>query len=177
MSLGKAVANQKDLPAFIHSLANFETALVRVDLPLGVSLKGQPTAGRVAPLVSEQSPVEAQFLGPAPSADLAMQGQGFLFLLKGNSLPPGAAVVGWLKVPGEAESGVIVPREAILRHEGEVFVYLQTGDETFQRREIELERPLANGWFVGEGLKKNQKVVVVGAQQLLSEELKSAGGE
>ena len=65
----------------------------------------------------------------------------------------------------------------MIRHEGKVFVYLQTGDETFVRKEIELERPMASGWFVHEGLKPQDAVVVVGAQQLLSEELKGQGGE
>ncbi|MCX6905594.1 MAG: hypothetical protein NTW03_19370, partial [Verrucomicrobia bacterium] len=75
------------------------------------------------------------------------------------------------------ESGVTVPREALLRHAGEVFVYLQTGDEIFVRQEVELERPTESGWFVREGLKPQDKVVTVGAQQLLSEELKGQGGE
>jgi hypothetical protein len=106
-----------------------------------------------------------------------MQGQGFLFLLKPNSLPAGAAVMGWLKMPGAAKSGVVVPRPALIRHEGEVFVYLQTGNDTFQRTQIELDRPVERGWFVEEGLKPDDKVVIVGAQQLLSEELKGAGEE
>jgi hypothetical protein len=67
---------------------------------------------------------------------------------------------------------VIVPRDASLRHKGQVFVYLQMSDNTFQRKVIELGRPAGNGWFVAEGLKPQDKVVVVGAQQLLSEELK-----
>ena len=105
-----------------------------------------------------------------------MQGQGSLLLQRTDPLPPGAAVVAWLTVPGSEESGVTVPREALLRHQGEVFVYLQTGDETFARRQIVLERPADSGWFVHDGLKAQDKVVVVGAQQLLSEELKGQGG-
>jgi hypothetical protein len=58
-----------------------------------------------------------------------------------------------------------------------VFVYLQTGDDTFARKEIELDRPTEAGWFVHEGLNPSDKVVTVGAQQLLSEELKGQGGE
>ena len=77
-----------------------------------------------------------------------MQAQGFLLLQKSNPLPPGAAVAAWLSIPGDTESGVSVPREALLRHEGEVFVYVQIGDDTFARKEIELERPTDNGWFV-----------------------------
>ena len=174
---GKAVASQPDLRAFARSLASQETALVRVDLPLQQSLKMPPTGGRLAALTAPEHLAEAQFLGPAPTADSQMQGQGFLFLQKSNPLPPGAAVVAWLDVPGETESGVIVPRAALLRHEGEVFIYLQTGEDTFVRREIELDRPVENGWFVHKCLKSQDKAVVVGAQELLSEELKGQGAE
>jgi hypothetical protein len=41
---------------------------------------------------------------------------------------------------------------------------------------VSLGRPLADGWFVTEGFKAGDKLVLVGAQQLLSEELKGAGG-
>jgi hypothetical protein len=172
---GKAVASQQDLPSLVHALANQESAMIRVDLPLGEALKDPPILARVASLASSDSPVDAQVLGPAPAVDPQMQGQGFLLLQKIHPLSPGTAVKGWLTLPGEAESGVTVPREAVLRHEAEVFVYLQTGDDTFARRQIELERPLDAGWFV-RGLKPQDKVLVVGAQQLLSEELKGQGG-
>lgn len=173
---GKAIASQPDLPGFARALAAQEMALARVDLPLSQSLKDAPTGGRLAALTAPEKLAEAQFLGPAPSADPAMQAQGFLFLQKPNPLPPGAALVAWLTVPGDTESGVTVPREALLRHEGEVFVYLQTGDDTFVRKEVELDRLTESGWFVHEDLKASDKVVTVGAQQLLSEELKGQGG-
>ena len=173
---GKAVASQQDLPGLVHSLAAQEVAMIRVDLPIGESLKAPPTHGRVASLASQDHPMQAEVLGPAPGVDPQMQGQGSLLLQRTDPLPPGAAVVAWLTVPGSEESGVTVPREALLRHQGEVFVYLQTGDETFARRQIVLERPADSGWFVHDGLKAQDKVVVVGAQQLLSEELKGQGG-
>jgi hypothetical protein len=92
------------------------------------------------------------------------------------SLAPGAALVAYLAIPGPARSGVIVPREAVLRHEGGTFVYLQR-DDVFQRQAVILERPVGNGWFSDQNLKPQEKVVVVGAQQLLSEELRGQGGE
>jgi hypothetical protein len=174
---GAPIASQPDLTAFVRSLAALETALVRVDLPLGEALKKPPNGARIAALANEESSTEAEFLGPVVSADPQSQGQGYLFLLKKNPLPPGTAVVGWLTILGQAEDGVMVPRDALVRHNGEVFVYVETGDDMFLRKQIELQHPLPDGWFVSEGLKKGQKIVVTGAQQLLSEELKAAGGE
>ena len=50
-------------------------------------------------------------------------------------------------------------------------------EELFERKDVALERPLADGWFVEDGLQPKQKIVVTGAQQLLSEELKGPEGE
>ena len=86
------------------------------------------------------------------------------------------AVEGFIKLPGDAQAGVAVPRNAVIRFGGATWIYRQTGDETFQRTEAALDRPLDNGWFVREGLKPQDKVVTVGAQQLLSEELKGQIG-
>lgn len=173
---GQAVASQADLPAFVRSLVAQETSLVRVDLPLGEDLPASPNGGRVAPLGAPEHLSDAQYLGPAPSADPQMQSRGVLLLAKAAPLPPGTAVLAWLIVPGEKQSGVIVPRGAILRHEGRTFVYLQTAADTFERKAVALGHPAGDGWFVSEGFGPQDKVVVVGAQELLSEEMKAQGG-
>ncbi len=173
---GKEIASRPDLQAFVASLAARQAALIRVDLPLGDRPKTRPVDGRVAPVGIPENVIEAQVLGSASTTDPQTQTEGYLLLAKTTSLAPGAALVAYLAVPGPARSGVIVPREAVLRHEGGTFVYLQR-DDVFQRQAVTLERPLGNGWFSDQNLKPQGKVVVVGAQQLLSEELKGQGGE
>jgi hypothetical protein len=173
---GKEIASRADLPAFVGSLAARQMALVRVDVPLGDRPKAPPVGGQVASVGTPENAIEAQILGPAPTTDPQAQTQGYLLLAKTDSLAPGAALVAWLAVPGPVRSGVLVPRDAVLRHEGETFVYLQTADGEFHRKAVALERPVGNGWFSAQDLKPQEKVVVVGAQQLLSEELKGQGG-
>lgn len=193
---GQEVAGQADLPAFVASLAARQAALVRVDVPLGEHPKAPPTAVQIASMATPDERIDAQILGPAPSTDPQSQTEGYLVLVgasprarpdegqtqggqtQGSAPTPGAALIAYLIVPGPARAGVIVPREAVLRHEGETFVYRQTDAETFQRQAVALERPDGAGWFsADQGLKAQEKVVVVGAQQLLSEELKGQGGE
>jgi hypothetical protein len=177
LTLGPAASGQSNFQAFVDSLVSLKQSLVRVDLPLGQSLEKPPEGGQIAALAARERPLPAKFLGPAPVADPQTQGQGFLFLLERNALPPGTAVIGWLQLPGDALTGVIVPRAAIVRHEGETLIYVQTGDETFQHKEIELERPTEKGWFVHEAVAPNDKVVIVGAQQLLAQEFKAGDEE
>ncbi len=175
-SWGPAIAARANIDGFVHSLLTQEAALVRVDVPASDKLEGAPTAARLALLSAPETPMDAEFIGPALTADPQTLGRGFLFLVKAKSLPANAAVIAWLSLPGETGKGVIVPRDAIVRHEGEAFIYIQTGGETFVRKELELDHPLEKGWFT-EDLKPRAKIVVTGAQQLLSEELKGGGGE
>jgi hypothetical protein len=85
----------------------------------------------------------------------------------------GLAVLANIPIPGTPLSGVIIPRSSILRHGGLTWVYIQTGDDKFERRDCELQTPTTEGWFVIHGVTSGEKVVVEGAQMLLSEELKS----
>ena len=177
LSWGKAVADQSDLPAFIHGLSSLETALVRIDLPVGETLKEPPAGARIANLSGTSA--DAALLEKAPGVDPQMQGQGFLFLLKPNALrlTSGEAVVGYLKIPGEPMAGVIIPREAAVRVEGAGWMYVQNaGDGGFTRIEIPLDHPTEAGWFVTKGATAADHVVTTGAQQLLSIELKGQGG-
>jgi hypothetical protein len=176
LSWGKAVADQKDLPGFVRSVASMETALVRIDLPVGETLKEPPLGARIAKLSGAS--VDAVFLEMAPSVDPQMQGQGFIFLLKPNSLrlTSGEAVAGYLKIPGEPLSGVIVPRDAVVRVEGAGWMYVvSAGGEAFTRVEVPLDHPTEAGWFVAKGVTAGEYVVVTGAQQLLSLEVKNSG--
>jgi hypothetical protein len=172
---GKAIVGRPDLDQLIHSIITQENALVRVDVPASEKLDGAPAAARVALLAEPDAPMSAEFLGVAITADPQTLGRGFIFLVKGKSIPANAAIIAWLSLAGETEKGVIVPRDAIVRHEGKAFAYVQTTEETFQRFEILLHHPLAAGWFTDE-FKSGVKVVINGAQQLLSEELKGEGG-
>jgi multidrug efflux pump subunit AcrA (membrane-fusion protein) len=171
---GSAIAEHKDLPALVRSLGSLDSVLVEVDLPAGEAATATPRGARLVTLADDSKPIEAQLIGPATVVDPQMQGRGYLFLVTPNPshLAPGAAVTGFLSLPGEAQSGVSVPREAVVRFNGTTWVYVQTGGDTFQRTEAALDRPLEKGWFVREGLKPQDKVVTTGAQELLSEELK-----
>jgi hypothetical protein len=171
---GQAISERKDLLSFAQRLGSLASALVEIDLPGGEQPRTPPTGARLLTLGQAEAPVSAQFLGPAPVVN-SMQGRGYLFLVEPNAvhLVPGSAVTGLLTLPGTPQAGVGLPRDAIVRFNGTTWVYLQTGGETFQRAEVNLVSPLLDGaWFVRDRLKAQDKVVVVGAQELLSEELK-----
>ncbi|MBI3851557.1 MAG: hypothetical protein HY298_14965 [Verrucomicrobia bacterium] len=174
LTWGKALAEGDDLPGFAQSLATHENALVRIDLPAGESLPSPPLSARIVSLAEESKPVTAEFFDVAPAVNAQTQGQGFLFLVKSNQFrfAPGAAVLGYLRIAGQAQSGAVIPRNAVVRFNGKPWVYFQSGNQTFTRREISEDQPLAEGWFAAQGMKAGDRVVVQGAQMLLSEEQK-----
>lgn len=170
---GGGVAGEPDLPAFVESLATRQSTLVRLELPAGETVPATPVGARLA-APGNRAPIEARFLGRATATDPQVQGEGFLFLVTNAPavLAPGLAVTGFFQLPGEPAHGVVVPDDAVVRSAERAWVYAQTGDTTFARREITLDRPVAGGWFVTNGVAPAERVVVTGAQTLLSEERK-----
>lgn len=173
MSWGNAILERRDSTKLVLALTRMEQVFVRLDLPAGEALDAAPAGARLVSLSAGDRPVPAEFFGPAPVVDPQTQGQGFLFLTKTNApgLAPGAAVTGFLQLPGAPMTGVVVPRSAVLRYNGKAWVFVRTGDNGFTRREIALEHPTDDGWFLSAGLTANDSVVVNGAQTLLGVEL------
>jgi multidrug efflux pump subunit AcrA (membrane-fusion protein) len=170
---GPQAAEREDLLALARTLIAREALLARIDLPLGTPVGEAPTMGRLRPLAEpDADPLDATVLGAAPDVDPTVQGRGFLLLAPHATWAPGTAVDGWLQLPGSSRTGVVVPASALVRHAGDTWVYVQTSDGVFARRQVHPERPLDDGWFVADaGLAPGDPVVVTGAQTLLSTEL------
>ena len=172
---GKTIAERNDLADFAQSLVVQQSALVRVDLLLGDGLKTASGDARLFAVSDEAHAITAQFISAAPSVDSQSQGQGLFFLVPTNQvrLSPGASVTAYLPDSDEAETGIEIPREAVVHFNGQAWFYWKTTDVVFTRHEIRLEHPTANGWFMTADVKPDTRVVVGGAQMLLSEEQKS----
>lgn len=167
---GEAAASQS--PEFFQSLATHKNILVRLDLPAGKISADNPIGAEIR---NQKSEVSGQFLGRAATVDPQTQGEGFIFYVTNApaSLMSGLAVAGFLQLPGEPLSGVIVPDNAVVRSDDRAWIYTQTGETNFERREIILNHPTEGGWFVTNGVAPGEKIVAAGAQALLSEERKS----
>ena len=174
---GRPLTARTDLAALTRSLLAQEAALVRVDLPAGETLASEPGGVRLAVLTGDAPAREAELLGPAPTVDPQAQGQAFLALIRDHAPPPGTTLVAWLVTHGAAQRGFRLPRTAVVQYENGLFVFVQTGDTVFERKRIEAAKSQRDGVFVVSGIGADDRVVMTGAQQLLSEELKGAGGE
>ena len=152
-------------------------SLIRLDLPAGEHLSS-PQSARIVPLAKRELPVTASFFGALLVMDAQTQQQGLLFLNDkpdtADRLIPGEAVTAFIKSSDAPVNGVVVPASAILRHEGKGWIFMQTGENNFSRRKIPLDRAVDGGFFSAE-LSVTNRVVVTGAQTLLSAELSGGG--
>ena len=174
---GKALAERADLPQLAKSLLAQDAALVRVDMLGGETLPADPREIRVAPVMGGGDPVLVEVLGPAPNAEVQAQGVAFLALISKSPPAPGTQLVAWMTSAGEGEKGLSLPGKAIIRYEDDTFVYAQVDSEVFDRWRVKVGATLRDGSvFLTSGVTAQDHIVVNGAQQILSEELKAATG-
>lgn len=167
--------------AFVESLVHGDAALVRADLLPGDAVTDPPRAARLLILGREQQPIETTHVAPSADTDPRTQAQGFIILVEKPPFPlrPGMALTAWLELPEKPRAGFLLPRSAVLRHDGRTWVFVQEEEEKFVRKPVALDAPLEKGWFIGAeegGLKADDLIVVTGPQILLSEEMKAAAG-
>ncbi|HYJ89118.1 MAG TPA: efflux RND transporter periplasmic adaptor subunit [Pyrinomonadaceae bacterium] len=75
---------------------------------------------------------------------------------------------------GDQVTAMMIPKEAVLEHEGKKIVYVLLSGEEFERREVTVGDELGNKVAVMSGLNKGERVVTQGAYQLKLQELKPA---
>ncbi|MBI5727009.1 MAG: efflux RND transporter periplasmic adaptor subunit, partial [Ignavibacteriales bacterium] len=96
----------------------------------------------------------------------------------GNKLKP--HMFGELKVPvGPNATAILIPEEAVVKEAGDEYVFVQTGDTTFEHRAVLSGAVVDNRIEIKEGLREGEKVVVKGVFYLKSEMKKAeiAGDE
>lgn len=151
-----------------------EQLLARIEIPVGEKVPGNG-AIRIVPAGHEAQPaLVAEKVGMA-AANAATQGVALMYRLKqsGPDLRPRNAVTAYLPQSGASGKQLVIPRVAVVQQEGRAWAYVQTSDERFERRPVPLDHPAGNGYVVSRGFDDGDKIVVTGAQTLLSEEFKS----
>jgi hypothetical protein len=159
----------------ILRVAKLDRLFARVDVPVGEHVPPTVPTARIAAVGYEETPVLADRVGLAATADPVAQGQSFVFRLRETrlGLRPGLAVKARIAVPGPRRQGIVIPSAAIVRLAGKSYVYVQTTANEFVRKEVTLDQPTDDGYLSTRTVTTGDRVVVQGAQLLLSEEFKS----
>lgn len=158
-------------------ISRLERLVARIELPLGETLPARSMSARILAAGEEHAAIEADRIATATLVDPKAPGQAFLFRLRETrfGLRPGLAVTAYIATAAGKRVGVIVPPAAVVRLSGKAYVYAQTANDQFTRKEIRTDRPVSSGYFIGDQLAPGTRIVIAGAQTLLSEEFKPEG--
>ncbi len=147
----------------LTDLARVRAELVRIELPVGAL---PPKTGQrvIVQTSSDGTPLNATILGNLSAADPRLQTRGVLAELRGAdaTLPIGRMVSAKLPGTGATQKGVLLPRGALLRDDGKVWVYVEQSDGSYLRRAITSYQIEPDGWFVTEGFAPGNRVVTAG---------------
>ncbi|MDE1964620.1 MAG: hypothetical protein KGI42_12040 [Xanthomonadaceae bacterium] len=160
-------------PAALAPFADGQAALVELAWPgSGVA---QPPA-TVALLDPPAAPVTARLLGAAPMTDAVVQGASYFYraddaraLRSGQRLAVGVAA-------DAAGHAVQVPLAAVIWYAGQPWVYAEASPGRFHRVPLGDGGRSGSAWVVDGALRPGERVVVRGAELLLTQELKPPPG-
>ena len=160
-----------DSPLF-ERLLNRQEVLLRVIAPLGDDTQA-PSNIQVA--ANSNQRLQAYLISPSPQSDPAVQGSAFIYRAVAQ-IAAGTNIVAYLPTSSETTPGVLIPARAIVWYGGQPWAYVLMAPDRFARRPLAQHAPLDGGFFVSEGIKAGERIVVSGAQLLLSEELRPPPG-
>ncbi len=145
--------------------------LIHITLPSGINEATNPSSATIR---ANGSNVKAEFISKPALTDTQIQGLSYYFIVSSNSkfILPGMNVSGELSF-GAMLTGVKVPSSSIVWNKGKAWSYLEIKENQFYRHKINTGMPVKNGYFISEKDLIDKKIVVSGAQLLLSQEFKS----
>jgi hypothetical protein len=161
--------------AEFQRLRQRQDALLRVTLPLDAAPAAPAVPVHIQVLDDGNRRLPATLVSRAPQSDPAIPGEAWFYRVA-SPLQSGSRVSAYLPAPSRARRGVLIPADAVVWYGGQAWAYVQIGAERFGRYPVASNQPVPNGYFVRDGFSPGQRVVVVGAQLLMSEELRPPPG-
>jgi hypothetical protein len=160
--------------ALLQGLADGNPQLVRITFPLGTLPADTPKSLHAARIDSGPAQRWKMTTVWGAPAEANLPGRSFFAILKGAEVGEGERILAWAPI-GTAETGVVIPQSAVVINDGRYWCYLEEKAGTYVRTQIDAHRPFENGYFLSEGVKAGDRVVIKGAAQLLAQESNSGG--
>jgi hypothetical protein len=114
-------------------------------------------------------PVTARHLAVSPRVDARLQKAVHDYLAPASELPIG--LITSIHAPLASQGGVLVPKDAVVWHGPQALVFVEDRLGHYVQHPITAQTPL-DGGFIETSLQPGTRVVIAGAQQLLSEQNK-----
>ena len=144
--------------------------LVEVSLPLGQGLADPPAEASAT--TPDDELVQLRFVSRAPRAAAGVAGESFFYLMASRASAPIGTPLSVALSASTGKSGVLVPRSAVVWHQGEPFAFRESTPDSFVPVPIPGAFVTEKGYFVQEGagtlLHPGDRVVIDGAALLYS---------
>ena len=171
------------IPGLAQAAAAGQRAVIRIDMPAGAL-----PAGAMVQVGEGAQTMRLRVLGPASGGDSQLQTAGVLALASGpaaHEASVGRVLPARLDAGSSGpKNGVLVPRAALVRADGGLFVYRAKGKDGFERIALTGAVAADAGWQVPvnpadpRALHAGDRIVVEGAGTLLGlEHAAPAGGD
>lgn len=150
------------------ALSAGRAALVHVDTHNNAGQAG----ARVVKVDVGDASVSGVVLGPARAAEPRLQSSGLIVLVTGPEailLSVGLTQSAHI-AQAQSETGVVIPRSAVVRWRGAAWAYVRTGPDRFERRLLDTPVPEEDGLFTARGFRSGDAVVTRGAVALFAAE-------
>ncbi len=165
--LTKAISDGSPL---FKRLVEQQEVLLQITAPSGVPIPQPPRTAGIR--LADEAFGTASLISSSPRTDARLQGASYFYSAAAPSLLPGMNVTAYLPY-GEKTQGVVIPASAVVWWQGKAWIYVQEGAQHYARQEIPTDNPIEDGWFASKEFKAGEKIVVTGAQMLLSQEFRS----
>ena len=165
---GLAALSDARRQALVKALSEGRAALVQVDTPDSAGQAG----ARAVEIDIGQDTVHAPVIGPSRNAEPRLQSSGLIALVTGKDavlFSIGLTQSARINQPS-SQTGVLLPRAALVRYEGSDWVYVRRGPGQFERRQVQSPTPEKDGDFVAQGFQPGEVVAVQGVAALFAAE-------
>ncbi len=158
----------------VRDIAGGKLKIVRATFSFGELTGANPHSVRIARVdAAERSDSWTSNAVWTAPADATIPGRSLFALLKDSDVGEGERVTAWAS-GNTTESGVSVPKAAVVLSEGAYWCYVEKPAGTFVRTAVDINRPLPTGYFVREGIAQGDPIVTVAAGLLLARETNSS---
>jgi hypothetical protein len=164
-------AGQND-SKMLTDLAGGHAKLLRVTFPFGV-LSGAAPNGLRASRLDAATVGERWTARPVWDApfDSGIPGRSFFAVLQHTDVGEGERVLIWAAGDNSserAESGIVVPPTAVVVIDGKYWCFVEREPGVFSRSPVDIGRPMADGYFIRDGIKPGDLIVNSAAGLLLA---------
>jgi len=161
-------AHSDKLSAFLSG----RQTLLQITLPSNRQLADNSLTIYVEPSGNRSKAQAAALISAAPQTDAANQGSSYFFQTGAKTIKAGMSISAWLPEQQQSQSGVIIPKSALIWFMDQAFVYIKTDGDTFSRRAVNDYSAGVDGYFISDTVKPGEQIVITGGQMLLSEEFR-----